>query len=127
MTLSDKYSFFEDRQSQELTYYLSQLYYQEAVTSKVLPDQKKYYEKAVTYMDRWASRNTKPNPDVQPTDATLLFYQSQLDQNNPDRKLLKRAQEEVEKGLRISVRPKNTPSTCSFRHAAAAGKNQGVD
>jgi len=108
VTLSDKYSFFDDRQSQELTYYLSQLYYQEAVTSKVVADQKKYYEKAVTYMDRWASRNTKPNPDVQLYYATLLFYQSQLDQNNPDRKLLKRAQEEVEKGLRMSARPKDT-------------------
>lgn len=108
VNLSDKYGFFDDKQSQDLTYYLSQLYYQEATTSKVLADQKKFYEKAVHYMDRWAKRNTKPNPDVQLYYATLLFYQAQLDQNNPDRKLLKRAQEEVEKGLAMSPRPKDT-------------------
>lgn len=108
VTISNKYGFFDDRQTQELTYYLSQLYYQEAVTSKVPADQRRYYGKAVSYMDQWAKRNTKPNPDVQLYYATLLFYQSQLDSNNPDRKLLKRAQEEVEKGLQMSVHPKDT-------------------
>lgn len=108
VTLSEKYGFFDEKQTQDLTYYLSQLYYQEATTSKVLADQKRFYGKAVSYMDRWAKRNTKPNPDVQLYYATLLFYQAQLDPNNPDRKLLKRAQEEVEKGLRMSPRPKET-------------------
>ncbi len=108
VTLSDKYGFFDEKQSQDLTYYLSQLYYQEATTTKVLADQKRFYEKAVFYIDRWSKRNTKPNPDVQLYYATLLFYQAQLDPNNPDQKLLKRAQEQVEKGLALSARPKDT-------------------
>jgi len=108
VNISAKHNFFDEKTTQDLTYYLSQIYYQEGVNSKVTAQQKTYYEKASLYMERWAMRNTKPNPDVQLYYASLLFYQAQLDPNNINLKLIKRAQEEVEKGMEMSARPKDT-------------------
>lgn len=108
VTLSAKYGFFEEKTQQDLTYYLSQIYYQEAVSTKDKAQQKAFYEKASHYMGLWSKKNTKPNPDVQLYYASLLFYQAQVDPEKIDLKLVKRAQEEVEKGMQMSAKPKDT-------------------
>lgn len=108
LLVSDRHGYFEARVIQDLTYYLAQLYYQEASTTKVLDSQKKFYAKASTYIERWTKANTKPNPDAQLFYASLLYNQAQLDPTNVDNNLIKRAQEEVEKGLRMSLKPKDT-------------------
>ena len=108
LLVSDRHGYFEPRVNQDLTYYLAQLYYQEASTTKVADSQKKFYAKASSYIERWTKANTKPNPDAQLFYASLLYNQAQLDPTNVDNNLIKRAQEEVQKGLQMSLKPKDT-------------------
>ena len=108
LLVAERNGYFEPRVNQDLRYYLAQLYYQEASTTKVLDSQKKLYAKASSFIESWSKENTKPNPDAQLFYASVLYNQAQLDPNNIDNKLIKRAQEEVEKGLGMSLKPKDT-------------------
>jgi hypothetical protein len=108
LKLSEQSGYFEPRVNQDLRYYLAQLYYQEAANSKVAAQQKPLFAKASTYIEQWSKQNTKPNPDAQLFYASVLYNQAQLDPNNLDTSLLKRAQQEVERGLLMSLKPKDT-------------------
>jgi len=108
LTLAEQNGYFEHRVNQNLRYYLAQLCYQEASTAKDLDNQKKFYRKALSFMEPWSRENTDPNPDAQLFYASLLYNMAQLDPKNVDITLVKRAQEEVEKGLTMSLKPKDT-------------------
>lgn len=107
-SLGDKYRFFDDKTLQDLLYYLAQLYYQEAATSKNKEVTANSYKKAIEFLERWSATNPKPNPDNQIFFASVLYNYAQLDPANVDAKLIERAQQEVEEGLRMSTRPKDT-------------------
>lgn len=106
--VSERNGYFEPKVNQELRYFLAQLFYQEAVNSKSRDALTKNYAKASSYIDQWSKANTKPNPDAQLFFASLLYNQAQIDPNNVDMALIRRSQAEVEKGLEMSVRPKDT-------------------
>jgi predicted Zn-dependent protease len=106
--VSERNGYFEPKVNQELRYFLAQLFYQEAVTSKSRDALVRNYSKAAKYLEQWSKANTKPNPDAQLFFASLLYNQAQIDPNNVDMALIRRSQEEVEKGLEMSVRPKDT-------------------
>lgn len=108
LLVSERNGYFDSKVNQDLRYYLAQLYYQEASTTKVLENQKKLYAKASSFIEAWSKANTKPNPDAQLFYASVLYNQAQLDPNNIDNNLIKRSQEEVEKGLVMSLKPKDT-------------------
>jgi len=105
--VSERNNYFEPKVLQELRYFLAQLYYQEAANAKTRDALQRNYAKASQYMAQWSKANTKPNPDAQLFFASLLYNQAQIDPNNVDMALIKRSQEEVEKGLEMSVRPKD--------------------
>lgn len=106
--LGDRYKYFDDRQIQDLVYYLSQLYYQEATTVKDPTLQRSNFEKASASIRRWLKNNTKPNPDAQLFAASILYNQATLNPEQVDQKLVAQAKSEAEKGLLMSIKPKDT-------------------
>ena len=113
LRLHDKFNFFQPNAVQDMLYYMAQIYYQEASTTKVEATQKQNFAKASAYLERWFANNKKPPYDTATQDAvlflaSLLYNQAVIDQENIDQKLLKRAEEEVERGLRLTTKPKDT-------------------
>ena len=111
LRLTDKHKYLSDNSVQELIYYLAQIYYQEATATKVMAVQKQNFAKATSYLERWLTNTTKPIYDQSRQEAAvfyanLLYNQAVIDQEKIDMSLIQKAEVEVEKGLRMSARPK---------------------
>ncbi|MDP1579287.1 MAG: tetratricopeptide repeat protein [Candidatus Didemnitutus sp.] len=100
-------SFFEERAILETVYFLSQLYFQEATSSKNPAHVKRSYELSESYIKRWISMNKKPNPEVMLFYASLLYNRATQDGDDPDLASIGKALEVVDEGLRMSTRPKD--------------------
>lgn len=100
-------NYFEERTTLEFLYFLAQLYYQEATTSKNPALIGGYFEKADVYMGRWMKLNKKPNPDALLFYASLLFNRAAQDNEHPDVAAVKKALDIVDKAMRMSTRPKD--------------------
>lgn len=109
LELSDSHtpSYFEERNVQEFLYYLAQLYFQEATTSKNPAQIAELYEKADSKMARWNKNNKKNNPDAMLFYASLIFNRAAQDAEHPDASAVKRALEIVDKALLMSTHPKD--------------------
>lgn len=113
LRLTEKHKFFSESAVQDMIYFLAQIYYQEATATKVPATQKQYFAKASSYLERWFNNNKKPPHDPALQEASLfysslLYNQAVMDQNNIDLELLKKAEAEVQRGLRLTARPKDT-------------------
>ncbi|MBI5771633.1 MAG: tetratricopeptide repeat protein [Verrucomicrobia bacterium] len=106
--LGDKYKFFDARDMLDKVYYLAQLYSQEATNEKNPVKQAEFFQKATSYFKRWLNNTKKPTPEAMVTYASILYYRAVADPKKPDMALLKEAQAEVEKGLRMTVVPKDS-------------------
>ena len=109
VTLSDSKfpTYFDERVTNELVYFLAQLYFNEATTTKNATLQVSYYDKAEKYMSRWVKNTKKPNPDALLFYASLLYNRAVQDTDNVDKERIKRALEQSEVGLRLVTRPKD--------------------
>lgn len=109
LQLSDSHTptYFDDRVTVELLNFLGQLYLQEAMNSKNPANTAKLFDKAETYMTRWVKAVKKPTPDALTAYASLLYNRATQDQDHPDKALLKRTLEVVEKALHLSAHPKD--------------------
>lgn len=113
LRLTDKHKYLSEAAVQDMVYYLAQIYYQEATSTKVAAVQKQDFAKATSYLERWMGSTTKPNYDQSRQEAqifyaNLLYNQAVIDPEKIDPNLLKKAEVEVEKGLRMSPRPKDS-------------------
>lgn len=107
LKLADQYGYFDQRTSLEMVLSLAQLYGIEAQSSKQPEEQRRLYSKAYSYVRRWLDQSNTSNPDLQQFAASILLSQAQLNPEKVDMGLVKQAQVETEKGLRMSVRPKD--------------------
>jgi tetratricopeptide (TPR) repeat protein len=101
-------TYFDDRITRDLTFFLIQLYVQEAVQTKVPGAAAKLFEKADNTFKQWLKLVPNSNPDAQLLYAQLLYSWAVQNPENPDKKLIARALEETEKGMHLSIRPKDT-------------------
>jgi tetratricopeptide (TPR) repeat protein len=101
-------TYFEERITRELYYYLVQLYFQEATQTKNSSLAASYFDKAEKAMVSWLKITPKTNADAQLIYAQLLFSKAMLNAEKPDPALLKKALEQVEIGLHLVSRPKDT-------------------
>lgn len=110
VTLSDaKFpTYFEDRVTSELVYFLAQLYFSEATNTKNTTLQLSYYDKAEKYMARWVKNTKKPNADALLFYSSLLYNRAVQDTENVDKDRIKKALEQADVGLRLVARPKDT-------------------
>jgi tetratricopeptide (TPR) repeat protein len=104
LSLSERYGFFGDKDL-ELMWLLSQLYGQEAAADKTEEGRRTNYAKAYATLRRWLDRTPKPTPDAQYFAASILYNQALYD-NKVDKAILQQAQAEAEKGLQMTIKPK---------------------
>jgi tetratricopeptide (TPR) repeat protein len=101
-------TYFDERITKDLTYFLIQLFVQEAVQTKVPGMSAKLFEKADNAFKQWLKLVPNSNPDAQMLYAQLLYSWAVQNPEAPDKKLIARALEETEKGMHLAIRPKDT-------------------
>jgi tetratricopeptide (TPR) repeat protein len=101
-------TYFDERVTRDLTYFLIQLYVQEGVQTKVPGAAQKLFEKADAAMQQWLKLTPASSADAQLLYAQLLYTWAAQNSEKPDLKLMQRALDETEKGLRLAIRPKDT-------------------
>jgi len=105
---SKKPTYFEDRQSKELYFFLFQLFFQEASNTKDPTVIASYYDRAQKAIERWFVLVPQSSADAQMFFAQLLISKALLDPNKPDKPLLEKAIVEIDKGMLLATRPKDT-------------------
>jgi tetratricopeptide (TPR) repeat protein len=110
LALSDSKNptYYEERATRELVYFLASLYLQEAVQSKVPAVAAQNYEKGVKAMERWLTLTPKTTPEAQLIYAQLLYNWAVQNPDHVNQNLIKRALDQVEIGLHLSTHPKDT-------------------
>lgn len=101
-------TYFDERITRELYYYLVQLYFQEATQTKNASLAASFFDKAEKAMVNWLKITPQTNADAQLIYSQLLFSKAMLNAEKPDTALLKKALEQVEIGLHLVARPKDT-------------------
>ncbi|WP_438482045.1 tetratricopeptide repeat protein [Oleiharenicola lentus] len=101
-------SYYEEKLTRDLVYFQAQLYLQEAVQSKDPKVIASLYEKSDNTMARWLKLTPATTSDAQLLYSQLLYSRAVQNPEKPDLAILKRALEQVEIGLRLSTRPKDT-------------------
>jgi len=100
-------TFYDERTTRELVYFLASLYFQEAVQSKDFKYASSQYEKADKSMARWLKLTPKTTPEAQLIYAQLLYNWGVQNPEHPNLEIIKRALEQTEIGLHLSARPKD--------------------
>ena len=110
LALSDSKTptYYEERATRELVYFLASLYLQEAVQSKNPQVAATYYSKGDKAMGRWIKLVPKSTPEAQLIYAQLLYNWAVQDQEKVNKELIKRALDQVEIGLHLSTHPRDT-------------------
>lgn len=101
-------SYYDEKLTRDLVYFQAQLYLQEAVGSKNPAVTADYYEKADKAMARWLKLTPATNADAQLLYSQLLYSRAVQNPEKADLAIIKRALEQVEIGLRLSTRPRDT-------------------
>jgi tetratricopeptide (TPR) repeat protein len=101
-------SYYDERLTRDLVYFQAQLYLQEAVQSKDAAATADLFEKADKTMTRWLTLTPETNTDAQLLYSQLLYSRAVQNAEKPDLDILKRALEQIEIGLLLSPRPRDT-------------------
>jgi len=101
-------TYFDERQSKELYFFLFQLFFQEAGNTKNPTLVATYYDKAQKAIERWLVLTPQSNADAQMYYAQLLITRAMLDPNKPDKPMLEKAIVEIDKGMKLTTHPKDT-------------------
>jgi tetratricopeptide (TPR) repeat protein len=101
-------TFFDERVTRELYYYLVQLYFQEANQTKNATLASAYMDKADKAMQQWLKITPQTNADAQLLYSQLLLSRGMQNPEKPDLALVKRALEQVNIGLQLAIRPRDT-------------------
>ncbi|MEJ1972672.1 MAG: hypothetical protein WDM96_09505 [Lacunisphaera sp.] len=101
-------TYFDERVTRELYFFLFQLYFQESNSTKNPTLIATYYDKAQKAIEHWLVLTPQSNADAQMYYAQLLISRALLDPTKPDKPLLEKAIVEINKGLLMATRPKDT-------------------
>ncbi|MCF7688977.1 MAG: hypothetical protein K9M98_07775 [Cephaloticoccus sp.] len=104
--LGETFGYFEPKSQLERLYYLAQLFYQEATTTKIPSVQKDYFTRATNFIELWLKKNPAPTQDGRMFYVSLLYNRAIIDANNIDKALLKKTQEQVYEALSAELYPK---------------------
>jgi tetratricopeptide (TPR) repeat protein len=110
LAISDRHHFFTTKEQADILYFLSQLYYQQADSYKNDHEAEiAAYGKAISYIERWFTVAPKTTEDNSLYYAQLLYaYAVAKDPAHPDPEGIKKAREQIEKTLLLSVHPKDS-------------------
>jgi tetratricopeptide (TPR) repeat protein len=110
LEISDAHNptYFEERVTRDLLNYLTQLYVQEAVSSKNPVVASQLFAKADANMQKWLKLTPNSTADAQLLYAQLLYSWAAQNPEKPDLKLIQRALDQAEIGLHLAIHPKDT-------------------
>ena len=104
--LGEGYAYFDPRSQLDRLYYLAQLFYQEATTTKDIKVQQDYFSKATNYIEIWLQRSPTAKQDGRMFYVSLLYNRAILDPKKVDNALLKKTQEQLYEALNVELYPK---------------------
>ncbi|MBL9214866.1 MAG: tetratricopeptide repeat protein [Opitutaceae bacterium] len=111
LALSDSKTptYYDERATRELVYFLAQLYAQEAINTKNPTLAVSLYDKSEKAIQRWLKiNNNKPTSESQLFYTQMLYGRATLNADKPDLEVVKRALEQADIGLHLSTRPRDT-------------------
>jgi Tfp pilus assembly protein PilF len=125
LAISDRHHFSDATKTMEDLSLLSQLYYQAAGNAKApKEDQLAAYAKAIQYIERWFKLSTKPSEENTVYYASVLYnYALAMNGEHPDPALVQKTQDVVERGLHISVHPRDNLYVLLLATLQQQGKN----
>jgi tetratricopeptide (TPR) repeat protein len=107
LKLADSNNYFEAPQKLTMLQMLATLHYQEGTNAKTpAAQQKTHIESALAYLRRWLNETTKVTPESSMLYASMLYNQAIANPEKPDKELIKQMRTEVERGLLLSIAPK---------------------
>ena len=111
--LGSTYNFMEKKQFLEFNQILSQLYFQEAneIRGTSPADKSRrsdFLAKAYQAIQVYLRENENPTEDSLSYAATMIYTQATMDDNNADLKLLNEARSIAEKGILLSLKPRES-------------------
>lgn len=107
LKLADTNSYFEAPQKLTILQMLATLHYQEGTNAKTpAAQQKSHIESAIAYLRRWLNETPKVTPESSMLYASMLYNQAIANPEKPDKELIKQMRTEVERGLLLSIAPK---------------------
>jgi tetratricopeptide (TPR) repeat protein len=117
-------NFIADKQYLEFTQILSQLYFQEATSTKDTKLRDDYLKKAYNTIQIYLQANDSPTADSIAYAATMIYTQATMDGANPDAKLVKEARDLAEKGLLLTIKPRENFYVLILAALQQDGKNE---
>ena len=112
--ISRKNGYLESKAEIELTYLLAQLYYSEGVTpGRKAAEQREYFFKAMSHMERWDQLSSKPSADALQFYGSLAYniaqsYGESAANKEAKAKYVKQAQVLANRGVQSVIRPKES-------------------
>ncbi len=102
-------TYFEERTTRDLYFFLVQIHFQEANNqSKNLTLSAAHMDKAQKAMERWLQITPETNADAQLLYSQLLISRAMINPEKPDLALVRKALEQIERGLLLTARPRDT-------------------
>ncbi|MCC5025499.1 MAG: hypothetical protein J6386_23185 [Candidatus Synoicihabitans palmerolidicus] len=124
LRLGKAYNFIEKRQYLEFSQILSQLYFQEATSTKDLRLKDEFLNKAYQTIKVYLAENDNPTVDSISYAATMIYTQATIDPENTNKTLLIEAKDLAEEGLLLSIKPKETFYVLILAALQQEGKNE---
>jgi predicted Zn-dependent protease len=115
--------FIAEKQYLEFTQILSQLYFQEATSTKDTAIRDSYLTKAYDTIQIYLKANASPTADSIAYAATMIYTQATLDGENTDVKLVKEARDLAKKGLLLTIKPRENFYVLILAALQQDGKN----
>jgi tetratricopeptide (TPR) repeat protein len=107
LNLADSHGYFDTAPKLVMLQMLATLHYQEGTNTEVTAAQRHPHTvRALAYLKRWLGETPKVTSETSMLYASMLYNQAIEDPENPDKELLRQMRVEVERGLLLSIAPK---------------------
>ena len=116
--------FIAEKQYLEFTQILSQLYFQEATSTKDKAIRDSYLSKAYDTIQIYLRENPSPTADSIAYAATMIYTQATLDGEKTDVKLVNEARDLANKGLLLTIKPRENFYVLILAALQQDGKNK---
>ena len=115
--------FIAEKQYLEFTQILSQLYFQEATSTKDTKIRDSYLSKAYDTIQIYLKANDSPSADSIAYAATMIYTQATLDPAKSNTKLVNEARDLAKKGLLLTIKPRENFYVLILAALQQDGKN----
>jgi len=107
LRLADAHKYFEPPQVLTVLQMLATLHYQEGTNTKIpAAQQTQHIESALSLLKRWLNETPKVTPETSMLYASMLYNKAIANPEKPDKELIRLMRQEVERGLLLSIAPK---------------------